>query len=68
MMMPVMDGATLAHALLEIDPQVSIIGASGLLDINEEKQSRFPAAKAYLAKPYTAEKLLATLARVLDKQ
>jgi two-component system, cell cycle sensor histidine kinase and response regulator CckA len=68
MMMPVMDGAALVGALAEINPQVAIISASGLLEINEEKQTRFPAVKAFLAKPYTAEKLIATLARVLEKQ
>lgn len=68
MMMPVMDGATLAHSLCEINSGVAIISASGLLEINEEKQPRFPAVKAYLAKPYTAERLLATLARVLKEK
>ena len=68
MMMPVMDGAALIRALSEINPQIAIVSASGLLEINEESQIRFPAVKAYLAKPYTAEKLLDTLARVLEKQ
>jgi two-component system, cell cycle sensor histidine kinase and response regulator CckA len=68
MMMPVMDGAALARALLGINPQAAIISASGLLEINEEKQTGFPAVKAFLPKPYTAEKLLATLASVLEKQ
>lgn len=68
MMMPVMDGATLTHALFEINPEVAVIRASGLLEINEEKQTRFPAVKAYIPKPYTAEKLLTTLARVLEEQ
>lgn len=68
MMMPVMDGATLSHALSDVNPAVAIISASGLLEINEEKQTRLPAVKAYLAKPFTAEKLVATLARVLEEK
>lgn len=68
MMMPVMDGATLSHALSDVNPGVAIISASGLLEINEEKQTRLPAVKAYLAKPFTAEKLLSTLARVLEEK
>jgi two-component system, cell cycle sensor histidine kinase and response regulator CckA len=68
MMMPVMDGAALIRALAEINPQVAIISASGLLEINEERQTRFPAVKAFLPKPYAAEKLLAALAQVLGKK
>lgn len=65
MMMPVMDGAGLIRALAEINPNVAIISASGLLEINEENQTQFAAVKAFLPKPYTAEKLLAALARAL---
>lgn len=68
MMMPVMDGAALIRALSEINPQIAIVSASGLLEINEENQTRFPAVKAFLPKPYAAEKLLAALAQVLGKK
>ncbi len=68
MMMPVMDGAALIPKILEINPQISIVSTSGLLETNEEKQTRFPALKAFLPKPFAAEKLLETLARVLDKK
>lgn len=67
MMMPVMDGAALIRALSEINPQLKIVGTSGLLEINETNQTQSPAVKAFLPKPYTAEKLLETLAQVLDK-
>lgn len=68
MMMPVMDGAALIRAISEINPQIAIVSASGLLETNEENQTRFPAVKAFLPKPYTAEKLLDALAQVLGKE
>ena len=67
MMMPVMDGAELTRALAEIDPRVAVINTSGLPETNAENQTRSPAVKAYLEKPYTAETLLAALGRVLGK-
>ena len=67
MMMPVMDGAALADALLEINPQLAIVSTSGLLETGESKQSRSQSVKFFLPKPFAAEKLLETLARVLDK-
>ena len=67
MMMPVMDGAELVRTLSEINPQIKIIGTSGLLEAGEKNQTQSPAVKAFLPKPYTAEKLLVSLAGVLDK-
>jgi two-component system cell cycle sensor histidine kinase/response regulator CckA len=68
MMMPVMDGAALIPKILEINPQISIVSTSGLLEINGANQTQNPAIKAFLPKPFAAEKLLETLARVLDKK
>lgn len=65
MMMPVMDGATLIGAIHEINPQLPVVATSGLLEIN---QPLLPTVKATLPKPYTAEKLLKTMAQVLRKQ
>ena len=63
MAMPFMDGAATIRALRKLNPTLPIIAASGLppaetdsLDVN-----------AFLAKPYTAEKLLTTLAEILVK-
>jgi two-component system, cell cycle sensor histidine kinase and response regulator CckA len=63
MAMPYLDGAATIRALRKISPTLPIIAASGLpaaarneLDIN-----------AFLAKPYTAEKLLKTLSSILQK-
>ncbi len=68
MMMPLMDGAALIRTLSEINPQIKIVGTSGLLEINETKKTQPPAVRAFLAKPYTAEKLLVILTQVLDKK
>ena len=67
MMMPVMDGAELVSSLVEINPGVLVVSASGLLEANETDQTRSSAVKAYLPKPFTAETLLKTLAQVLGK-
>lgn len=67
MMMPVMDGAELVRTLSELNPQIKILGTSGLLEAGEKNQAQSPAVKAFLPKPYTAEKLLVSLAAVLDK-
>ena len=65
MMMPVMDGAELISALSKIDSGISIISTSGLLEIDETNRSHNPVVKAFLLKPFTADKLLNTLALVL---
>ncbi len=61
MAMPFMDGATTIRALRKMNPTLPIIAASGLppAEINSLK------INAFLSKPYTAEKLLNTLAEVL---
>ena len=56
--MPVMDGATLIHALQKFNPQLKIISASGSTSEYKTKVK----AEAFLTKPFTAEKLLKTLA------
>ena len=63
MAMPVMDGATLIRALQQLDPQPKIISASGLTTEHKTEIN----ADAFLTKPFTAEKLLRTLAEILRK-
>ena len=63
MAMPVMDGATLISALQQLDPQPKIISASGLTSGHKTEIN----ADAFLTKPFTAEKLLKTLAEILRK-
>jgi hypothetical protein len=65
MMMPSMDGFTTIRTLHKIDPEVNVIAVSGL---NSNQQSALLSGvgvKAFLAKPYTAEKLLRILREVL---
>ena len=65
--MPVMDGPELVSLLVKLDPRVAIITASGLLETNDANRVQSPAVKACLSKPFTADTLLTTLARVLDQ-
>ena len=69
-MMPKMDGLKLIHALRERDSSVKIIASSGL---GRDLGGSLPAGELdalgvelFLPKPYTAEKLLAALRKVLD--
>ena len=64
MSMPVMDGPATIAALQAIDPEVRIIGASGLEGGRGEP--RADDELHFIPKPYTAEALLQTLRRVLD--
>lgn len=66
-LMPVMDGEALISALSKINPQIKIVHTSGLLEINKPDLPRPYAVETYLSKPFSAEKLLETVARVLEK-
>ncbi len=61
MAMPVMDGATLIRALQQLDSPPKIISASGLTTEHKTEIN----ADAFLTKPFTAEKLLNTVANLL---
>ncbi|HEX7705941.1 MAG TPA: PAS domain S-box protein [Thermoanaerobaculia bacterium] len=63
MMMPVMNGRALIAALNRINPSVIIIAASGL--DSEPLETNLPSVKAFLKKPYSADRLLTTLRSVL---
>ncbi|HUN65964.1 MAG TPA: PAS domain S-box protein [Bacteroidota bacterium] len=65
MMMPVVDGSVTIRALQKINPNVVIIAASGLVQPDSVMNATNLGVKAYLAKPYTAEKLLTTIHTVL---
>jgi CheY-like chemotaxis protein len=58
MMMPVMDGAQTIQGLLDINPRLKIIAASGL-------ESRGLKVHAFLPKPYTTEQLLTAMQSAL---
>jgi PAS domain S-box-containing protein len=65
MMMPSMDGFTTIRTLHKIDPQVNVIAVSGLNSNQQSAMLSGVGVKAFLAKPYTAEKLLKILCDVL---
>lgn len=62
MLMPFMDGPATIRALQRLDPEVKIIAASGL---SNHRPGELNGVKSFLNKPYTAERLLKTLAEIL---
>lgn len=64
MMMPFMDGPATIRALQKMNPAVKIIAAV-LVGGNKAADASLERVKAFLSKPYPAEKLLAALAQVL---
>jgi PAS domain S-box-containing protein len=67
MLMPHMDGPATIRVLKRLDPTVRIIAASGLMDGEKVKDATGLEKIAFLMKPYTAEKLLTTVHRVLTE-
>ncbi len=69
MMMPYMDGPATIRALQKLNPRVKIIASSGLTETARmaEASSNGGVSK-FLTKPYTAEKLLETIAEVLKEE
>jgi two-component system cell cycle sensor histidine kinase/response regulator CckA len=68
MMMPVMDGAATIQALQQIDPQVRVICVSGLTSKPNLSAALRLNVRASLKKPYSSEKLLTTLRKVIDSE
>ncbi|HEU4834607.1 MAG TPA: PAS domain S-box protein [Pyrinomonadaceae bacterium] len=65
MVMPFMDGPATIRALMRMNPGVRIIAASGLGTGMHAGEGTLEGVTVFLNKPYTAEKLLKTLAEVL---
>ena len=65
MVMPFMDGPATIRALQRMNPQVRIIAASGLGAGQRAGEGTLEGVSVFLNKPYTAEKLLTTLAQLL---
>ena len=65
MMMPFMDGPATIRALQKMNPRVKIIAASGLGGQDKAAEAASAGVQLFLPKPYTAEKLLKSLARII---
>jgi CheY-like chemotaxis protein len=68
MVMPIMDGPATIRALQKIDSDVNIIAVSGLKESGESAEAAGIDVDAFLTKPYTAEVLLSTLNKVLNRR
>ena len=66
MAMPVMDGPVTIHALLQINPAIKIIAASGLHASSSLTKESASDVRHFLTKPYTAATLLKTMRAILD--
>jgi CheY-like chemotaxis protein len=64
MMMPVMDGSVSIRELRKANPEVKIIAVSGLTEKDKIEKVDDIQVNAFLAKPYTTEKLLNTIHEV----
>jgi PAS domain S-box-containing protein len=65
MMMPVMDGPATIRVLKRLNPEVTVIGASGITTSAMTAEATSAGVVHFLAKPYTAETLLQTLKRTI---
>ena len=68
MMMPIMDGYASIRAIRKINPEVKIIAVSGLAEKDKLAKIGSSHAKAFLPKPYTAEKLLKTIHEIISTE
>lgn len=67
MMMPAMDGATTIRVLQKINPQVKLVGLSGLPQSTYESATPTPLqVHSFLSKPYTIEELVKVVHEVLQ--
>lgn len=71
-MMPVMDGVALAHALRKMDSNVTIVGSSGFVGGGDRgdriEDLKRAGVKTLLQKPYSPRELLETLAEELKNK
>jgi len=63
--MPYMDGPAMIRALRHISPDVKVIAMSGLMNPEQTAELESLKVTSYLSKPFTADKLLTTLADVI---
>jgi CheY-like chemotaxis protein len=67
MMMPFMDGQATIRALQKLDPEAKIIAVSGLMQNHKADEVANNGKVIFLHKPYTTEKLLKTLRKLLKR-
>ncbi|MEH2167132.1 MAG: response regulator [Nostoc sp.] len=66
MMMPCMDGSTTINVLKTINPDIKIIGVSGLASNHKMIKNFGNSVKTLLSKPYTSSDLLINLQMVIS--
>ena len=66
MVMPVMDGLATIAALKAVNPEIKIVGSSGLALDGYEVEATKAGVRYFIPKPYTAETMLHTLHEVLN--
>jgi CheY-like chemotaxis protein len=65
MLMPFMDGPATIRVLRKLDPRLKIVAASGLMDHDKVRDATGMDNIAFLLKPYTTEKLLLTVHKMI---
>jgi two-component system cell cycle sensor histidine kinase/response regulator CckA len=65
LMMPYMDGAATIRALRKINPELKVIGSSGLTSNGKEAELTKLGVNGFLIKPYSAERLLKSIAELI---
>jgi len=66
MVMPGMDGPATINALKAINPEVKIVGSSGLASVGGISKATNAGLRYFVPKPYTTEVMLNTLQEVLN--
>jgi len=64
--MPNLDGPGMIRAIKNIDPNMRVIAMSGLMNPEQSAKLETLNIKFFLSKPFTAERLLTTLAEVIE--
>jgi PAS domain S-box-containing protein len=64
--MPIMDGPALIRALKKLDPSIRIVASTGIAEKKRLGEIVESDLMAFLGKPFTAEKLLATISKALS--
>jgi DNA-binding NtrC family response regulator len=65
MIMPFLDGPGTIRALRRMNPELPIIGVSGMTETAKAAESALKGKIPFLPKPYTTEKLLEVLSDIL---